>query len=115
MTGRASGSAKILADPPRDMVPIPIALLGAEDVAVLALLVNLPGRDIRSHVALRASIRFAGNLDREFMPRVARGAGSPATVRIHPAHALVRPIRQLGHHHVAQVGVERAGAQDLDP
>ncbi len=115
MAGGASGRAKILPYPPRDMVPIPFPLFGVENIPMLAFLVHLKSRHIGSPVALRAGEGFACDLDGKLMPSMASGAGSPAAVRVDPAHALIGPVAQPGQHKLAQIVGELASAHHLHP
>jgi len=63
---------------------------------MFALRVNIPGRHIGLKMTLRTRERLSRNFDRETMARVACRAGTEASVRILPSHALIGPVDEIG-------------------
>ena len=97
VAGCAGRGLEILPHCPGYGVHVPLMVLREKNVPVLALLIHIPRRNIRLFMALGAGIGLAGNFDRKRVARMAGRACPETAVGIFPAHALVRPVRQIRH------------------
>ncbi len=83
---------------------------------MLAGLVDLVDRNVRSDMALLAGVRLARHFDGKLVARVAGRAGAERAVQVHPPHSLVGPAVDLRELELAgKTGVARLGAAHLEP
>ena len=115
VAGGAGRRREVLADGPGHGLELPVLVVGREEVAVFARLVDLVHGDVGPDVALLARVRLARRLDREPVPGVAGGARAQGAVEVDAADPLVRPALDLRELELAgQVGVADLLARDLE-
>jgi len=71
VAGCAGRGLEVFSDLPRNSGEIPFLRVGEIDIPVFALMVDIPGRNIRIEMALGAGIGFSSYLDRELVSGMA--------------------------------------------
>ena len=85
MTGGTGRSNKVSTGHPGHVLEIPLPFERREDVPMFALVIDIPGGDIRFDMALGARVRLSGNADGKSVPWMARRACPRTAIGIDPA------------------------------